>query len=86
VGSRQRAVELTDHLPKSLQHSTVVIDASGLASAAQSFADELCKQILEVREAEELVVHCATPRFAAHLNTSAQLRRCSERLSVDVRP
>ena len=86
AGTRERAVNLTQGLPADLHDAVVSIDASDVVAAAQSFADELCKQILEVRHAARLEVHCATPRFANYLNSSAQVRGLTDRLSVDVQP
>jgi len=86
VGSRLRAAELAEHsLPRDLTGQMVEVDASSLSSAAQSFADELCKQVLELRNADFLSVHHATPRFGQHLSASARLRGMPERLNVDIR-
>lgn len=85
AGSRERAVDLTSVLPDDLSGSAVTIDAAGVDAAAQSFADELCKQILETRHASSLEVHRASPRFAQYLNSSAARRGVSERLLVDIR-
>lgn len=85
AGSRARAAELAANLPNTLEHTIVEIDVANVESASQSFVDEICKQVLEVRRAHRFVVHNASTRFAMHLNTSARLRGVSERLSVDVR-
>jgi hypothetical protein len=85
-GTREGAVDLTSSLPDDLRNAVVSIDAGAVVAAAQSFADELCKQILEVRHASRLEVHCATPRFAGYLSSSARVRGLSDRLSVDVKP
>lgn len=86
AGSRERAVVLSAELPADLSAATVMIDAIGVESASQSFADELCKQILVVRSAERLEVHSAKPRFAHYLHESARIRGVADRLIVDVRP
>ena len=86
AGTRERAELLSSDLPDSLEQSAVTIDAQTVASASQSFADELCKQILVKRNAHLLEVHKASPRFARFLNESARLRGVSDRLIVDVRP
>lgn len=85
AGSRAKAAQLADQLPLTLDGIVVEVDVANVESASQSFVDELCKQVLVVRHAEKFVVHNASPRFAMHLNTAAQLRGVSERLSVDVR-
>lgn len=86
AGSRERAVDLTSGLPDDLSGAKVTIDAAGVDAAAQSFADELCKQILETRQAYQLEVHRASPRFAQYLNSSAARRGVGDRLMVDVSP
>ncbi|WP_221585536.1 hypothetical protein [Microbacterium sp. G2-8] len=85
AGSRARASELASELPASLAGVSVEIDVANVSAASQSFVDELCKQLLEVRSARELVVHNASPSLARHLNTSARLRGVLDRLLVDIR-
>lgn len=86
AGSRSLAEDLTSGLPPRLGDSRVVINAENMKATAQSFADELVKQILVVRDAASLDVRCATPRFAALLHRSAETRAVQSRLFVDVRP
>jgi len=86
AGSRRRAEIVSSDLPPDLSSVTVEVFAAEVTSASQSFADELCTQILVERHALRLVVHDASPRFANYLNTSARLRDVAEHLSVDVKP
>jgi hypothetical protein len=85
-GTRQRAEIVASALSDDLSSTKIEIDADLVASASQSFADELCKQILVDRSALSLTVHNASPWFANYLSTSARLRSVTDRLSVDVKP
>lgn len=85
AGSRERADELTSVLSGDLKAQTVVLEAQCMKAGAQSFADQLCKQILEVRGAERLEVRHATPMFARYLSNSARIRRVADRLSIETR-
>lgn len=85
AGSRERANELTSALPGDLTALTVVLEAQGMKAGAQSFADQLCKQILEVRCAERLEVRHATPMFARYLSNSARIRGVADRLTIETR-
>ena len=86
AGTRERAGQVSSSLPESLSGLIVTIDAQDVASASQSFSDELCKQILVDRDASRLDVHNASPQLARYLNTSARIRGVAVRLVVDVRP
>lgn len=86
ASSRKSAEIVTSDLPSDLSSATVEVFAGEVTSASQSFADELCTQILVERHASRLVVHDASPRFAQYLRTSARLRDVAEHLSVDVKP
>lgn len=73
---------LLDHIPTDLDNDQVVVHADGLVSAAPSFADELCKEILVTRRAALLTVDCASPRLAFYLHRSANARGVLDRLVI----
>lgn len=74
VGSRSSALRLTAELPSSLETLIVAVDCSAVLSASQGFVDELCKQILEERRAEELQLLYPSERMAIHAQRAAELR------------
>lgn len=81
-GSRWSAEELAQSLPADLRGFEVELDGSKMATAAQGFADELCKQILEVRQADRLILRETPEIFTNHVVRSSELRRC-QRVSVE---
>ncbi|AMY53433.1 hypothetical protein A3L23_02089 [Rhodococcoides fascians D188] len=85
AGSRGLVASLLDELPADLTGCSVTIDAEPLASAAPSFADQLCKEILATRNANRLDVLAASPRFEAYLVRSADIRGLADRLFVTPR-
>ena len=60
----------------------IVLDASGMDAASQSFADELIEQLLRKRMTEKLTIIEPTDRFARHVTDSARRRGLSDRLVV----
>ncbi|WP_148050012.1 hypothetical protein [Frigoribacterium sp. PhB107] len=86
AGSREHAARIAQSLPDDLRGISVLLEAGAVRSAAQSFADELCKQILVIRQADRLEVHSASATFARYLNSSSNLREVADRISIDVRP
>lgn len=84
-GSRRSARALTESLPKDHLSGTVVLDATPMEAASQSYADELVLSILASGRAAKFEVHGATDRFAQHLNTSARVRGVSDRICVTAR-
>lgn len=85
-GSRLSARNLAEQLPiETLNAGTVVLDASPMDAASQSYADELVLRILASGRAAKFEVHGATTRFARHLTTSAEVRGVSDRINVTVR-
>ena len=83
IGSRPSARELAARLQE--QPDVVYIEAGKLLSAAQAVADELVKEILEVRGAKRLIVWDATPGLDTHMRRAAELRGFADRLDVSVR-
>ncbi|RIS59125.1 hypothetical protein D2E46_07210 [Mycobacteroides abscessus] len=82
AGSRHSVVRLLDHIPTDLNDVEIVVYANDLVSAAPSFADELCKEILVTRCAARLVVESASERLAFYLERSAHARGVADRLVV----
>lgn len=85
-GSRLSARSLAEQLPvECLKEETVILDASPMEAASQSYADELVLRILACERASRFEVHGATARFAKHLVNSARVRSVEDRLNVTVR-
>lgn len=82
AGSRQLVVTLLDEIPSDLEFKEVVINAEELVSAAPSFVDELCKQLLVTRNASRLTVNEASERFLFYLQRSAVARGVADRLVI----
>lgn len=85
AGSRDLVIRLLEDIPDDLGGDQFVVDAESLASAAPSFADQLCKEILETRHASSMTVRDASPRFAQFLHRSATARGLHDRLNVELR-
>ena len=75
IGARASAVQLADHLPDDLTGREVTIDANLSMAASQGFADELIKQVFEIRNASSLAVSGSSAVFSTHLRRSAAHRR-----------
>jgi hypothetical protein len=82
AGGRQLVVKLLDHIPTELSTCEVVVHAEALVSAAPSFADELCKEILVTRCAARLTVKDPSTKLAFYLRRSANARGVSDRLQI----
>lgn len=80
-GTRQRAENLVSELPGDLSGATVVVDVSRMQSYAQCFIDELCKQILQVHQAESLRILHGNEILQSSVAYSAKLRNLTERVS-----
>ncbi len=80
AGSRDMVLRLLVDIPHDLSQAVLVVDASNLASAAPSFADQLCKEVLQTRSAHRLEVRGASERFRHFLTRSADARGLSDRL------
>jgi hypothetical protein len=85
IGARSSAIDLVADLPGDLADLEVTVDASLCLSASQGFADELVKQVLEVRGAASLAVGESSAAFAKHLRRSADLRGFAGRVFIDSR-
>lgn len=81
AGARGRGAEIASALPGNLSDATVTVDCSELMSAAQGFTDELCKQMLEVRQASSVVFTKAPDRFRNFVLLSAKNRDFASRVS-----
>ncbi|QWY82307.1 hypothetical protein SEA_PHISHY_33 [Gordonia phage Phishy] len=73
-----------EDLPADLTDAEVVLNCRGLLAAAISFADELIKEILVNRHADQLRVVEATDReFLTYLSERAEAHGVRDRLYVD---
>lgn len=81
-GARSSAEEFTKDLPSDLSGCTVELDGKIMRVTSQGFADELCKQILEIRNASKLVLRDVPEILSVYVLRSAKLRNC-ERVSVE---
>jgi hypothetical protein len=82
AGTREKADLLTDHLPDDLSDSTVTIDASESAAIAQCCVDELVKQIVQVRNAKQMIIVTEQESLAKRALDSATIRRFADRLLI----
>jgi hypothetical protein len=80
AGGRRLVLQLLDHIPTDLRSAEVIVHAEDLVTAAPSFADELCKEILVTRCAARLTVEDASEKLAYYLERSANARQVSDRL------
>lgn len=80
-GVRTKAAEITADLPDDLSSDTVIVDATNMQAYAQGFVDELCKQIVEVRKAKNVIFVAVNERTKENARRSANLRNFSEKLS-----
>lgn len=76
-GSRASAADLVAYLPEDLTGVAVSVDCSGAESITQSYSDELCKQLLQLRRADSLILREPPQRMATHSRMAAQLRTLS---------
>lgn len=82
AGTREKAELLTDHLPNDLSDSIVTIDASESAAIAQCCVDELLKQIVQVRNAKQLIIATDKVNLMRRALESATIRRFVDRLLI----
>lgn len=80
VGTRPAVAPFLDHLRADLKGETVVLDCRSLLSGTPSFADEIVKQVLADRRADELLVLGANSDFGADLAASAAAHGVIDRL------
>jgi hypothetical protein len=80
-GTRQRANDFLWELPEDLSEATVTVDASEMKAYAHCFVDELCKQIVQVRNAQMLIIRSDSEKLRQQVTSSAQLRRFPDRVS-----
>lgn len=74
AGTRWSAQELISKLPEDLSSSSVELDCSLARSTSQGFADELIREILELRGARSLRFLATPLPLAAEALESAELR------------
>jgi hypothetical protein len=84
AGSREQAQDLVRSLADDLTGQTVLVDCSRLVVGTPSFLDELVKQILEQRNAQELEVSGGPQRARALLERSAENRGVRSRVRTAV--
>jgi hypothetical protein len=84
VGVRATAINCATALGPVLEGDEVIVDATGNASAAQGFVDELVKQLLVDRPAALLIVNGAKPTTLRYFNDSAGRRGVLDQLLVHV--
>lgn len=80
-GARESAERFTKDLPSDLTGCTVELDGKIMRVSTQGFADELCKQILEIRNASSLILLDVPEILSVYVLRSAKLRNC-ERVTV----
>lgn len=80
-GTRQRAEDLVAELPEDFAGASVTVDASEMKAYAQCFVDELCKQILQVHQAESLTIITDNDTLKSRVEFSAQLRNFTDRIT-----
>lgn len=80
-GTRQRAEDLVAELPEDFTGAIVTVDASEMKAYAQCFVDELCKQILQVHQAESLKIITDNEALKSRVEFSAELRNFTDRIS-----
>lgn len=80
-GARESAERFTKDLPSDLSDCTVELDGRIMRVSSQGFADELCKQILEIRNASSLILRDVPEILSVYVLKSAKLRDC-ERVTV----
>lgn len=79
-GTRQRAQDLLWELPEDLSDATVTVEARAMQAYAQCFIDELCRQIVEIRKAKQLIFANANEKLRSRAEFSAELRRFPEKV------
>lgn len=83
AGSRPRAQQLLVDLPDDFSNAIVTLHCESLIAASASFADEIVREILVKRGAEQLIVKGATDReFIDYLQERANFHDVASRLQV----
>jgi hypothetical protein len=83
AGSRPRAQQLLAELPPNLSGQVVQLHCDLLIAAAASFADEIVRELLVLRDAKFLVVTGASDEeFIDYLSERAQVHGVADRLQV----
>jgi len=79
--TRQQVELFIDHMPQDLTGKTVIVDASNVDDITPSFTDELSKQILSVRKAQDIVVVSAPYRMKQYIQMLAKNRHYIDLIS-----
>lgn len=76
LGTRKSAIDTVERadLPVNLSDHSVVVVANRVASVSASYADELVKQLLEDRGADEILLVGASPHLEERLNDAISRR------------
>lgn len=76
LGTRKAARDTVEQaeLPPDLNDHSVIVLANRVASVSASYADELVKQLLEDRNAEEILLVGASPHLEERLNDAVARR------------
>jgi len=74
AGTRSAAQEFLSELPADLSMISVLVDCSESAVAAQGYVDELCKGILELRNAAMLTLKSPSEDVLRNALRSVNLR------------
>lgn len=84
AGTREAVGDLlaAQSVPATLAGDTVVLLCRALASGSPSFADEMVKEVLVERGADELVLVGSNERFLHHVSAAAERRAVAERVRV----
>lgn len=84
VGTREAVSDLMaeQQIAASLRGERLVVLCRDLAAGSMSFADELVKQVLDERCADELVLVGAPQRFVGGVRAAAQRRSVADRVHV----
>ncbi|MBC9704516.1 MAG: hypothetical protein H9W81_05805 [Enterococcus sp.] len=73
-GVRESATTLAESLPRDLAGSQVVVDAETNLTCSQGFVDELLKQILEIRNTEQVIIVNWNEHLKVYANLSGVKR------------
>lgn len=84
AGTREAVSDLlaAQSVPAALTGETVVLLCRALASGSPSFADEMVKEVLVERGADELVLVGSSERFLQHVTAAAERRDVAGRVRV----
>lgn len=82
AGSRDHARSLLAGLPSRMTGTSVVLDCRELIVGTPSFLDEVVKELLVVREADQLEIVGGTARVATLTERAATNRGVAERVTI----